>query len=250
MALTDKGDGGDIFFIADVEAGVKQALVDDKPRRKEILAELKAATKEAKALGKVRKGHLATFTEMNASRATTQQDMTDFFARMLEERVDYQDGMFDVRIELASRFSDDEWAVILEHADAVIDKRDAKAEEKKQKGKKTEQSEYLAKTRAAVMDNLAGDDESALLAELDEMLDSNTKRLEGYRAINGKNDVFVRKNATRDELGEVAGVLNELRGQIFESLLGFHMTAEEHTTEEQWDAIMKVFNKELSITGR
>ena len=43
--------------------------------------------------------------------------------------------------------------------------------------------------------------------------------------------------------------LNELRQQSFNSLIDFHFSAKENTTEEEWKSIMKSFNKELSITS-
>ena len=96
------GSSDHLFFIDKLESGIKQALADDKPRRKELLAELKDAKKRHKAFRKERRRALDTFIEMNGERGTTHEEMSEFFDQIMQQRLEYQREMIGFRLSLSS----------------------------------------------------------------------------------------------------------------------------------------------------
>ena len=47
---------------------------------------------------------------------------------------------------------------------------------------------------------------------------------------------------------EIAERLNKLRAEGYENLTAFHFVTKELTNEDEWEALMKAFNKEVSVT--
>jgi len=70
-----------------------------------------------------------------------------------------------------------------------------------------------------------------------------------YAQESNENNLLTNQNATKDELLKLGDTLNDMRRLIFDELIDFHMLVKENTNITEWDKIMKVFNKELSITA-
>ncbi len=71
----------DTFFIAELEKGVKEYVVDDA-RKKELTANIKSAKKSIKSFNKDRKAQFKVYKDINASRATTSEEFDELFRKM------------------------------------------------------------------------------------------------------------------------------------------------------------------------
>ena len=59
------------------------------------------------------------------------------------------------------------------------------------------------------------------------------------------NDLLIDKYASREDMQAVADSLNKLRFDMYENFLGFMDELKEFTSDEEWEAIMKDFNKAM-----
>ena len=60
------------------------------------------------------------------------------------------------------------------------------------------------------------------------------------------NDLLIDKYASRDDMQAVADSLNKLRFNMYENFLEFIDELKQFTSDEEWKAIMKDFNKAMS----
>ena len=81
------------------------------------------------------------------------------------------------------------------------------------------------------------------------MIGSFDKLAGDIAAINvNENDLLVRKDASRNEMKQFAEKMNGLRLAVFIHLVDFHMAVKENTDAVEWDNVMNVFNKDISLT--
>ena len=90
-----------------------------------------------------------------------------------------------------------------------------------------------------------------MINSLDDMMTASQELERQIRSINVKDDdVILRRDATREELNQLAQEMNTLRRSGFEQLVQTHMTIKENTDESQWEIIMKELNKDLDMAVR
>jgi len=241
------GGVSEYFLVDKLEKGVKEFVIE-KERQKEILADLKVSKAFIKEFNKKRKGQLKSFKEINADRNTSEEDLTAFFDQLMKERVEFQEKIIPDRINVANKINQDEWDNIIENSQASLQKTKEKQQKKVDKGKI---SEPFEKTVIAIEKYIIDDKKKEKVREvLDTFIGSQKEAADKLRKMNDEdNDVINNKNATKAELLELAGDLNELRQDAFESVIEFHLSVKENTTEEEWAPIMKAFNKEMTISA-
>jgi hypothetical protein len=154
--------------------------------------------------------------------------------------------VIDDRIRIIAKLKPGEWDSIMAYSQRSVAKKKVKAEKKEAKGK---MGTPFAKTYKAIEDNVVdADKRKSVQRSLDAFIASQNKAIEQLSSMNSQeNDVLTKQNAARDELLGLATRLNEFREKAFSDLIDLHFAVRENTTESEWDAVMKAFNKELSL---
>lgn len=240
------GGVSETFLVDKLEKGVKQYVVD-KERQKEITADLKVSTKYIKAFNKERKNSFKSFQDLNADRNTSIEEFNLFFDKLMNDRMAFQEKVIKDRISILNRIEPDEWELILEKSKESIEKASAKTQKKLDKGKI---SEPFVKTKS-VIDEVVTDTErkEKIGKALSTFVRSQEKTVEKLKSMNSlDSDIINSKDASEKDILKLAEEINELRKITFSDLTSFHFSVKEITTEAEWEAIIKSFNKELSIS--
>jgi hypothetical protein len=247
IAILFFGGINETFLIDKIEKGVKEYVVD-KERKKEITADLKEASKYIKGFYKQRSAQFKQFKEMNLSREVEKSEMEAFFEGVMKSRLEFQNKVIDDRISIIAKLMPGEWDSIMVYSQQSVVKKKEKAEEKEAKGKV---STPFAKTYKAIQDKvMEADKKESLKRSLDAFIASETKAIEQLKSMNSQdNKVLTNKNATREELLGLGNRMNEFRKKAFTELIDLHFSVRQNTNETEWTAVMKAFNKELSVTA-
>lgn len=242
------GGGNEYFLVDKLEKGVKEYVVD-KERKKEITADLKDAAKHIKAYDKKRNNRFKDFLQLNSNRETTEKELDTFFDQLMQERKEFQEYIINRRVEIVNKIKPDEWVLILEKSAETVKKRNEKLQKEIDKGK---MDEPFTKTKAYISDEITDKGKSKnLLTGLNEFIEYQNKAAEKIKSTNvSDSDLISKRDATVLELGELATKVNKLRSEGYQELINFHLFAKENTTDDEWNKLMKLFNKELNITGR
>ena len=246
------GGVGEIFFVDKLEKGIKEFVLD-KDRKKEILDDLKTSKAFIKDFNKERNSQMKNFYELNASYNSTSEDLIDFFNKIQDERIDFQDSIMDDRIAIADKITFDEWVLILDYSNIQADIRLTEVKEKTDKAvEKGKVKEPFVKTREAIEENVLTEEKQKFIIDgLDDMIRTFNELGTEISSMNVKNnDILIRKDAGKEELKVMVDEMNVLRNLSFNQVLNFHMLVREHSTETEFEPIMKAFNKELSITNK
>jgi len=241
------GGVSEYFLIDKLEKGVKKYVVD-KERKKEITADLKAATKYIKTFDKERKGKLKSFKKLNANRNTSIEEFTVFFDELMNQRIALQQKVIEDRIRIVAKIEADEWNLIIEYSRQSVLKSKEKDQKKAEKDKS---SDPFLKTQDAIKKNISDEGKKKpVLDALKTLINSQKDLMQQIKSRNADDNLDLsKKEATKSELQKLADDLNMLRITSLENLVNFHFQMKEITTEAEWDQIMKAFNKELSITA-
>ena len=248
LALLFGGGSQEIFFFDKFEKAIKQ-YVAEKPAKKEILADLKNTKKYVEKYNKSRKKKFKEFKNLNASSTSSREDLVHFFDALQEQRKEFQNKVTEDRIAVHDKIGEGEWVAIMEYSEAAASKRFAKEQKKAAKAK---DKIAFKKTRKAITQSIPETEkEKLLIKSLDKLIDSfNGMENEIKSVIEKENSVLLRPNANKEELGQLAKEMNELRSESYKYLVDFHMTIKENTNSTEWAKIMKAFNSELVISSR
>lgn len=231
----------DFFLVTGLEKGVKEYVID-KEKKKEILAEFKIVKKKSKAIYKTRSGLIKEIEIINADRLATTADFQKFESLLIENAVEYQDLVIDSRLDLINNITEDEWANIIEYSKNEVDNEKEKLQKKIDDGKikdpfkdlETKINAQIAdeKNRTVVLEALAAfkNDFKTLAEKLNERNVDDTP-------------VLMNKNSSKEDLKEIAAEINNIRKDTYKSMLDFRSVLLENTNEEEWNKIMKEFNK-------
>ena len=246
------GGVGEVFFVDKLEKGIKEFVLD-KDRKKEILDDLKTSKAFIKEFNKGRESQMKDFDELNASYNTTSEELIGFFNELQDERIDFQDKIMDDRIAIANKITFDEWVLLLEYSNIQADIRISQEKEKNDKAiEKGKVKEPFVKTRDAIGETIHNEEKQKLITDgLDDMIRTFNELGTDIISMNVKNNyVLVRKDAGKEELKVMVDEMNVLRNLSFNQVLNFHMLVREHSSETEFEPIMKAFNKELTITDK
>lgn len=192
------------------------------------------------------------FKKLNISHETSKENLVDFFNDLYKERLTHQEIVIDKRLALIKKVKADEWDSIMVFSKISFDKQIEKEQKKLEKNKaKGKEIKVFVKTRKAIITNVSElGKQQVLTTGLNNMINTLQELAdEAERNYVNENDILVRKDATKDELEQLAGEMNDLRRLIFDQLIEFHLLIKENTNITEWDKIMKAFNKEFSITA-
>lgn len=240
----------DLFFVQNIDKGVKEYVIE-KDRQKEILADLKETEKSLKAYNKERKSDISGFQDMNKSRLSTEEDFNLYFLEVQSARESMQNKTIDNRISILNKIEQSEWDSIVASSKSYVDEINEKAQKKADKKKGKSDKKLFDECRTSILENVTAEDkQKEIIIGLDVLTASFIELVINLESISvNDNPEIVRKDASKEELLELAKEVNDIRLLVYQELVVFHMIVKENTNQEEWDKVMKVFNKELAITN-
>lgn len=233
----------DVFYIDKIEQGVNKE-VEDKERKKKIKVTLKEYSNTVKKFDKSRKKQIEQLKKKNLNKTTSEDWYQDFFAIRLEERKELQELFIDQRMMLQNNIMEEEWQKIMQRASEATVKLE---EKEKKKENKQHTKDHFDRIENAI---------NELFIE-DKKLTENMQALrdfekEYYNMDNAYDDINVNeshfladKNARRADLHQLGESLNNERARMYQAYTRFLMTLKENTDSEEWDYIIKKFNKSI-----
>ncbi|MEP0133435.1 MAG: hypothetical protein ABJJ25_17145 [Eudoraea sp.] len=241
FAMLFGGGSLDYYYIDKIEEGVKKEIVD-KDRKKELQAELKAYTKVVKEFYKVRNKDFKVLKTKNLERGINEDYYLDFFDKRMQERVKLQETTLESRLALQEKITDDEWDAIMKKASSAETKEEEKAQRKK--AKKDDKNAFREQ-ETAIVQNVADQDRRANLLEGLAIYEATYNQIhESYESINvNESEALIDKNLSREKIIAIGEQLNEQRITLYKGFSVFIITAKANSTEEDYKAIMKAFNK-------
>ena len=237
------GVGGqvDIFFLDNLDKGVKKYVVD-KDRKKELQGILKDYTSTLKDFRKERKSKVKDLKEKNKDRSGTEEWFRDFFTGRIDEREELQAYWIEHRLELQEKIMPDEWALIIKMAEDEVAKLEAKEQKKARKQK---DKDIFSKLETTINEQIADQGKRSEVMTALEQYEKKVDELgDNLKDINvTETDFLADQNATKEDMEKVARSINDLRKELYSSYSSFYLEVLENTTVEEWNPIMKEFNK-------
>ena len=162
----------------------------------------------------------------------------------MQERIELQKTFIKQRIALQVKITDDEWEAIMGKAAKETDKL-AEKEHRKEMKKKDENA-FRAQEKV-IVDNVADQNRRMVLLEALGVFETLYGQIhDAYEDINVNDSEFLAdKNASKENMLALAGLLNEQRAALYAGNTIFLMAMQKNATNEEWTPIMKAFNKLL-----
>jgi hypothetical protein len=233
----------EIFYIDEFDKGVKEYVVD-KARRGEILDSLKSATKKVKSFYKAREGQVKELKKKNQERQTTEQWFKDFFEERMQERRELQAYTINMRYNLQTKITTNEWAEIMGLSAANVSRDEVKAKKKELKDK---DKNIFRDVEKAITENVSDSEKQALiLSALANYEKKHDEIVNTYEQIDVKaGGLLADQNATKEQMNQYCLGLNEIRQNYYSSYLNFYFDLRNDTTYDEWKTIINEFNKVL-----
>ena len=233
----------DVFYIDKIEQGVNKE-VEDKERKKKIKVTLKEYSNTVKKFDKSRKKQIEQLKKKNLNKTTSEDWYQDFFAIRLEERKELQELFIDQRMMLQNNIMEEEWQKIMQRASEATVKLE---EKEKKKENKQHTKDHFDRIENAINELFIED--KKLTENMQALRDFEKEYYNmdnAYDNINVNESHFLAdKNARRADLHQLGESLNNERARMYQAYTRFLMTLKENTDSEEWEFIIKKFNKSI-----
>ena len=233
----------DVFYIDKIEQGVNKE-VEDKERKKKIKVTLKEYSNTAKKFDKCRKKQIEELKKKNLNKTTSKDWYQDFFAMRMEERKKLQEQFIDQRMMLQNNIMEEEWQKIMQRASEATVKLE---EKEKKKENKQHTKDHFDRIENAINELFIED--KKLTENMQALRDFEKEYYNmdnAYDNINVNESHFLAdKNARRADLHQLGESLNNERARMYQAYTRFLMTLKENTDSEEWEFIIKKFNKSI-----
>ena len=237
IALLSMLFGSEQYFLLDkIEKSVKKMEIE-KERKNELLTDLKDSEKFIKEFYKLRKGKFKELRGMYASRNTSETEFESFFNMRSAERADFQQTAISRRIQVADKFTQEEWDKIIELSAENVLAVQEKAGKKKVKDPISSIVNTINKT---ISEEAKASKAISVLKDFELQLNALAEQISSMNALD--DNVINKKNSTFEEIEERANAGNVLRKKLFQEISIFHFEMKTLTTQKEWDKIMKEFN--------
>jgi hypothetical protein len=187
---------------------------------------------------------MKSLQEYNLDRDATLYQFNAFYKKRKADRDQITTLSIDRRIQIQEKITDDEWAGILQNGEAIVKEQNEKLEKKEAKGNVNDVFEDVRTSINEVVQN-AESRKNAITAF--EEFQSAFREME--RAVSERygmrNDVVKNRISTKEELLAIATELTEYRKSSYDDLVKFHFKMIQTLEEEEWDTVMKSFNRIL-----
>lgn len=233
----------EVFYLDKLEEGIKKEVVD-KDRKKELLDEMKSYTKTSKEFRKELKEDLKELRKKNLEKNTSMEWYESFYEDRMEERVQLQEVFIDQRLTLQEQITQEEWDAIMKRA--LTESEKLKEKEQKQEMKKSDKNAFRVQEKT-IVDVIEDQDRRMELLEALGVFESVFEDIhQAYDQINVEESQFLAdKNASAEEMEALAALLNIQRNKLYEGNTVFLEAMHELATEDEWEPIMKAYNKLL-----
>ena len=233
----------EVFYIDKIEQGVKK-YVTDKDRKKELEGYFKEYQKTFKSYNKGKQSDLKNLKKQNLDRAVAITWYEDFFKKRLDATAKVQHEFINYRINLQNAILDDEWAQIMVLASSA-EKKEQEKEEKE--ARKNSDKDHMHNLRKTANENIVNpDSKNEVLAAWDIFKEDYDATVETYDHINVEDsETLVNKNVSAEELEGIIIKLDSIRAKMYVAHIGFLKVLKANTSNEEYQAIMKEFNKLL-----
>ena len=231
MGLILGGGSLDYYYLHDFDKSINY-YVDDKERSKELKALIKDYEIAVKEYQNKLGDQIKLFKEKNKDKSIPSDWYYGFFDGVMELRKDRQANAINFRLTTLPKITDDEWQVIKIMA--------------KETDKKSESSDLQSTKKEP---NYIADEEKhkVVMQSFDELLSSSLKLRATYDDFNAaQNKILVDKSASEEDMKTKVDSTNNVRVEMYKDFIGFLEKLKENTTDEEWEEIMKDFNKEVS----
>ena len=236
--------GFDIFFIDELEKGVKK-YVEDKDRRKELLASLKESKKKGKDYHKNRKKKFKEFKAFFVQPETSSYEFDSFFTDLVDVQEAYEKVFIEERVKTSAQLTDKEWKKIIFDSQETVRKNQQKSAKKMKK-----QPVVLFKKSQIAIATISDE-------EVKIKLDTDLKKIEaGYRELlvtieelnSVQNEILVDQSSSKEALMTIYDDISAKRGEIFKDLIIFHESISSKLETEEAVKLLNTFYKEMKIT--
>ena len=228
-----------VFLVEDLPKEIK-ATVDDKEKKKEILAVLKDFEKEFNKTQKEINRSMKNLKKLNLDRNSLKESIVAEFTITSDLWKKLQTDGISKRLQVINLLTAEEWDKVTANSVAEFDKKENKKNDKVFE----EFDKELKKFKEEIVKNIS--DKEKITEIEDAFLDFSTD-IKGYIDANMErtlrdHQTFRNMNATSDELVNALSTVEEARMDVFEGIIELHFKLVELTTEEEWNSIAKATN--------
>jgi len=244
-ALTLLFSGGyEIFFIENVEKGIKEYVIE-KERRTELLTKTKEAKTLAKSFNKTRSAKYKELKDLFTVYSTSEDELNVFFEDLVQVQGEFQQAFMKKRVEITEGITDQEWEEIVISSKAARQKKIDKAAKKSKKDK-----EVFLKTKKAIAEIEDTAKKEIMLTELEKFTSDMMGLVKSIGAVNvHESDLLTKKSSSESELLSLYDEMNEVRSRTFNSIVSFHVVVKENLDPETGESLLKTFYNDLEITA-
>ncbi|SNR33559.1 hypothetical protein SAMN06265371_101409 [Lutibacter agarilyticus] len=239
------GGPNEMFYVDDIEKGIKKNI-EEKERKKEILADFKFTKSISKEYEKERKKGFKEFKALYNNNKTTKNQLESFFNSLQKNRGEYQNKMIDQRILIFEKIESQEWHNIIESSITVLEKRTEKIEKKALKSKESYRKTQV-KIESVIVNNTQ---KESILKGLESFINTSDDLEKTLSSINAsENKILADKNSSKEDLLELISNDSAKRNAYKNSIINFHLIVKENSSDEVFINIMKTFFKESEINA-
>lgn len=241
LIMTLFGGGSlEVFYIDKIEQGVNK-YVTDKDRKKELQANFKDYSKTYKAAAKEASKHMKEFKKQNLDRTVQLSWYEDFFVLALKRRVETQTEYIQYRLDLQETLTDKEWDQIMNMAE------DAEEKQREKQARKKKDNDLFDQLRKVANENMFDPDARRLVLDAWDIFKENHEIIsEAYDNINVvESKALVDQSLSREQMVTITAAIDAIRVDMYKGYLVFLAVLKAHTSDGEYKAIMKEFNKLL-----
>jgi hypothetical protein len=233
------GGGHETFFLTpDLKKNVK-TYVEDKEKKHEIYAIMKESKKMQKTFEKTRKGYIKKYKALNVDRNSTKDQHQALIGEYLEKRKEISALSIEKEMSMKKLCTEEEWGNIM---NAIMEKTDKGKVKKSMEKTNQKFFDKLVKTFTTNISDEAN--RKKALASLNESKENVDIVIPMVSELSYKNIEAIRSyNAKKADYDEDAEQLRIIRKEIYDNFLKLRFQLLEYTTEEEWNIIIKDYNK-------
>ena len=238
------GSGSELFLTDGLEDAIKSSI-EEKDKRKTILAELDQAKKAIKQ----RETLFKEYQSISAKKDVEQQQLLSVFAKVEKLRIETREPLINIRTRIFSQFTDNEWQNIhrksVKSFEANLADRQHELLQAEIDGKAG-----FYRTRKALIKNIEDEHKrSQLLTRLNATEQSIRKTAFSLISVNVRdNKVLSNRAASAEEFNQLLQQVNKKRSACFQKMIELQLYFAQSLNEKEWKPVIKALMKDVRAT--